>query len=336
MNKDLIISTKTILFTAGLVVSAFLLYQIFDVVLKLTIAFILALALEQGIKRLTVKGVPRAIAVGFFFSLLVSIIISFFTLVLPSMFEQVKHFALTLPSLVNSVIQIPEVRTSVNSALSQITTSVFSVTINIFSNAFTVFTVFIFTLYLSFDMPNVKRRFLDLFAPDMKDFVKGTWELIELNLGHWLKGQFFLMCAVGLASYIGLTLIKMPYALPLAIISGSLEIVPVIGPLLTAVVGVIVGFSISPVMGGLVLLVFLIVQQLENNLLVPRVMHQVTGFNPIVIMVALLIGSKLLGVGGMLISLPLTLILSVAFHRFISYDFENKSSSQDAHKPDSV
>ena len=96
--------------------------------------------------------------------------------------------------------------------------------------------------------------------------------------------------------------------------------VPGLGPIIATVIASIVGFAISPVVGLIVLTLFTGIQQLENNFLVPKVMQKVTGFNPLVTMIALLIGGKLFGIVGAIISIPVALIVVVTFHRLINLD----------------
>ncbi len=326
MNKNLIISTRTILTTLGIIAIGALLFQIRDIILQLLIALILTLSIEPGVKYMVRRKVPRWVAVSLVFGLTVFLIGVFLTIALPVVVDQTRKLVISLPDLVNTVVKSQELRSSLNTAVSQFTIAsggVFTVTINIFSNIINILTLFVFTLYLSMDLPNVKKRFLNLFAEDLKDYVEDTWNAIEVNLSHWIKGQLFLMLVVGLAGYVGLLLLGVPYAVPLGIISGLLEVVPVLGPIISTIVAGIVGFSISPLTGVFVLLLFIGIQQLENNLLVPRVMQQIVGFNPLVTMVALLIGGKLFGVVGAIVSIPIALIAVVIFHRLITLDLES-------------
>jgi predicted PurR-regulated permease PerM len=116
---------------------------------------------------------------------------------------------------------------------------------------------------------------------------------------------------------IGLYLVGVPYALILAIFAGVMEIVPYIGPIISAVPGVILGFLISPTTGFLALLVYLIAQQLENNLIVPQVMKKAVGLNPVTTIIALLVGLRLGGVMGSILAIPVATAISLAVNDFI-------------------
>lgn len=325
MNKNITISTKTVVVTLGLLGVSAILYQVFDIIVQLVIALIFTLSVEPAIQAMHKRKVPRGLAVGFVFSLAVLLIALFITVALPLVVSQVKKLIIMLPSLVNGIGFLPDIRTLVNGSLSQLTAasgSVFSVTFSLFSNALTVLTVFIFSLYLSFDLPNVKRRFLSLFSDDMVTLAAETIDAVELNLSRWVVGQLFLMLVIGVASYIGLAALGVPYALPIAIIAGFLEIIPVLGPIISTIVAGVVGFAINPNIGILVVILFFGIQQLENNLLVPKIMQRVVGFSPLITMVALLVGGKLLGVVGALIAIPVALISVVIFKKLVALDLD--------------
>jgi predicted PurR-regulated permease PerM len=119
------------------------------------------------------------------------------------------------------------------------------------------------------------------------------------------------MLSIGLGTYIGLFLIGIPFALPLAILAGILEIIPILGPIVSAIPAIIIGFGISPVIGVAVTAVAFLVHQLEGYVLVPKIMEKSVGVSPLVVLVAITIGAKLLGVVGVIISVPFVITLQV-------------------------
>jgi len=119
------------------------------------------------------------------------------------------------------------------------------------------------------------------------------------------------MTCIGVLTYVGLLLLHVDFALPLAIIAGLLEIVPMIGPWLSAIPAVLVGLSISPIMALYVIILFVVVQQIESNLFVPMVMKRSVGLSPLITILALLIGGRLGGIGGALLAVPSVLVLQV-------------------------
>ena len=140
---------------------------------------------------------------------------------------------------------------------------------------------------------------------------------IERKLGAWVIGQLALAVIVGVITYIGLTLLGVEFALSLSIIAGIFEIVPIIGPIISAIPAVLVALTMSPMMALLVAGLFFVVQQLENNIFVPIVMRRAVGIPPIVTILALTIGGKLAGVAGIMLAVPLVVAMQVIFQSLV-------------------
>jgi predicted PurR-regulated permease PerM len=132
---------------------------------------------------------------------------------------------------------------------------------------------------------------------------------VENRMGAWLWGELILMTVIGVMSYIGLALLHMRYILPLAIIAGLLEIVPIIGPIISTIPAFFVAVSSSWFLGLSIIALYFLIQQLENHLIVPLVMKKAIGLNPIITLIALTIGGKLGGFLGILLSVPAALLL---------------------------
>lgn len=141
--------------------------------------------------------------------------------------------------------------------------------------------------------------------------VHAIWNDIEYRLGAYVRGQAILMVIIGVASYVGLFLLGVPFAPALALIAGITEAIPIVGPLIGAVPAVIVGFTVSPVTGLLVAALYGVIQALENNVLVPKIMSSNVGLNPLVIIIAIVAGSALNGVVGAVLAIPLAGALQV-------------------------
>jgi predicted PurR-regulated permease PerM len=121
------------------------------------------------------------------------------------------------------------------------------------------------------------------------------------------------MTTIGVLSYIGYLILGLNYALPLAMIAGILEIVPNIGPILTAVIASLVALTISPFTAVLTILFSLLIQQLENNFITPKVMKEAVGLNPIVTIFTIAMGAKLAGIGGAILAVPIFLTIQSVF-----------------------
>ncbi len=140
--------------------------------------------------------------------------------------------------------------------------------------------------------------------------------LIEERLGKWSRGEFILMLAVGIGMYLGLLAIGIPYALPLAVLAGILEIVPTLGPIVAAIPAVLIGLGISPLAGIGAAVVAFLVQQLENYILVPKIMQKSAGISPLVVLLSIAIGAKLMGITGIIVAVPTVIILQVLIKEY--------------------
>jgi predicted PurR-regulated permease PerM len=134
---------------------------------------------------------------------------------------------------------------------------------------------------------------------------------IENSLGRWVRGQITLSLIVGFLVYIGLTALGVPSALPLALIAGIFEIVPIIGPTISAIPSILIALALSPILALATAALYFVIQQLENNLIVPTVMSRAVGVNPLITIIALLIGAKLAGIMGVIISVPVVVIIKI-------------------------
>jgi predicted PurR-regulated permease PerM len=133
---------------------------------------------------------------------------------------------------------------------------------------------------------------------------EAIWTDIENTLGWYVRSQVILALSVGTASYIGLFVIQVPYALPLAVFAGMTEVIPYVGPVLGGIPAVLIAFSDSPVKGLLVLGWYVLIQQLESSILVPKIMQSNVGLNPLLVIVAVIAGGSLGGVIGAILAIP--------------------------------
>jgi len=122
---------------------------------------------------------------------------------------------------------------------------------------------------------------------------------------------------MGVLMYLGLTILGIPYSLPLAILAGLMELVPTIGSIIAAIPAIIIGLSISPVMGLATTALVFLIHQSESYILVPKIMEKSVGVNPIITLASLAIGFRLMGVVGALISVPIVLTIQVIVKEYL-------------------
>ena len=317
------VSAKTIVFTIFFVLFLFVLWLVRDLLFSLFIAFIVMSAVKPPVTFFEKKGIPRKLTTFFvfvflfvFFGFLLSWIIppltqeiTLFVKYAPSMFRRIDSPILSLINFQSFTQYVPEVT---NQALS-IIKGVISNTMFIVS---TVFFSFYFTAESSVIEKIINRFFNE---PKAKRAV-ALFNLIEKRMSAWLWGELLLMTAIGCLTFVGLKLIGVKYALPLAIIAGLLEVIPNLGPVLSTVPAFFIAITQSYFLGFSTIALYFVVQQLENNLIVPYVMRKAVGINPIVTLIALIIGGRIGGVLGILLAIPLTLFFESIFSEIVRSD----------------
>jgi predicted PurR-regulated permease PerM len=172
-------------------------------------------------------------------------------------------------------------------------------------------TILILTFYLLVDSRNLQRTFLRLFPLQHRPQVDAITRTITVKVSAWLGGQALLGAIIGITSAIGLWLMGIPFFYVLALISAIGELIPVVGPILSAIPAVAVAATVSFQKVLLVIIFFVVQQQFENHVLVPKVMSRQVGVSPVTVIVALLIGGRLLGVVGALLAVPTAAIVQV-------------------------
>jgi predicted PurR-regulated permease PerM len=169
----------------------------------------------------------------------------------------------------------------------------------------------ILALYLAIDGDRIRRYLIQFLPFGRQDQALLVTERIGVRLGAWARGEALLGAIIGALTWVAALMLGLPYAGALALIAAIGELVPNLRPIIAAVPLVLVGFLSSPQQGVLALIVAVLIQQLENNLIVPRVMARAVNLHPIAVMLAILAGGELLGIPGALLAVPFVASLSV-------------------------
>jgi predicted PurR-regulated permease PerM len=191
--------------------------------------------------------------------------------------------------------------------------TVFSALAGVAGGIFGVVTILIITFYLLVDAGTLRKFLIQLFPTRNRTRVDVVSRSITEKVSAWLGGQLLLAGIIGTTSAIGLWLLGIPFFYVLALISGIGEMIPIVGPILSAIPAVAVAASVSVNKVVLVIVFFVIQQQIENHVLVPKVMERQVGVSAVTVIVALLIGGNLLGIPGAILAVPTAAILQVLF-----------------------
>ncbi|HBC73046.1 MAG: hypothetical protein UX91_C0006G0234 [Candidatus Amesbacteria bacterium GW2011_GWB1_47_19] len=322
MEQKIEISHRTIIFTAIFMGAIWFTIQIRDILLMLFVSVILMSALNPAVDKMEKQGVPRSLSIVIAYILLWLVIGSVLAGIVPPLVDQTGRLIRLLPQAVGNIdffnTHQYEINQQILTRLSSLPANILNITVSVFGNLINFLTTIVITFYLLLERKNLNRYLGILFSGESPAKVEKLITEIERRLGGWIRGELVLMLAVGILTYVGLVILGLDIALPLAILAGLLEIVPNIGPIISAIPAVIVGFMVHPIMGLSTVALYFLVQFLENNFLVPKVMQKAVGVNPLVSILALMIGFRLAGPAGAVLSIPAILIIQTVGVQFFS------------------
>ena len=313
MVRKVEISYKTIIFTAIFIASLWFLYFIRDIVLQLFAALLLMTILNPIVKKLSKIKIPKTLSVLVSYILIFGVFGFAIGILLPPLVEQTTNLANNLPKYFQdsgiTKYANGDVLKEIVSQLGSVPSQVIKAGFSFFTNILNILTVLIFAFYLLLIRDKFEKNLEFMFGKTKGEDMSKLINQLEVRLGGWARGQLLLMLLVGISSYIGFIILGIPYALPLALLAGIFEIVPYLGPVVASIPAMILGFSISPFVGGATIGLAVLIQQLENYLFVPKIMEKSTGVSPIITLLSLAVGAKLAGITGMVISIPIVIII---------------------------
>jgi predicted PurR-regulated permease PerM len=337
------VAWRIVLLATAVALAIWLALTLQGVLLQLLVALVLATGLSPLVERLHARGVPRGLAVlSIYLLFLVGLGLLGFAVV-PPVVDQAEGFIAEAPMFDDRVVealqglqtQFPflppldeqlaaQVR-QLGGQLGALTSQVFGVArivLGVFSGLLTAVVILLLTLYLVIDGGRVQAYFLSFFPAERHVWLGGVLRAIGLRMGGWLVGQVALCLIIGAATYAGLLVLGIRGALVLAVVAAIGEVVPIVGPIMSMIPAVLVALTQSPGHAVAVIVLYLVVQQLENNLLVPKIMEQAVALHPLAVVLAILVGGELLGVVGALMSVPVAAAIAVVLDQLRDIELE--------------
>lgn len=326
MDKKVTIdfSPKSVFVVVLSLIAIWLIFVLRDILVLFFVAFMFATIVEPMVEKLNKKRIPRVISIALVYLLVVIILFALFRIVIPPIVDQTQELINnrevisqnleevlnTTPGgfhdyIVNSVNKIPDKLTSYSSA------SFVNNILGVFSGLVGGLTILVVSFYLLLERGAIEKSIASYWPAKSRDRAGKVFKQITLKVSLWARGQLILSFAVGFLTYIGLVILGIDYAVPLALIAAFTELLPYVGPFIGAGFALIVALAMSPISALWVALLYLGIQQFENHILVPQVMKRTVGLSPVVIIFALLVGAKLLGMLGVLIAVPVAAMVSL-------------------------
>lgn len=322
MNKPIEISTGVVIRTAAIILALLFLYFVRDIITLLFISVLLSAVIEPMVNWLQMKKISRWVGILLIYLALLLLVAIAVYFLIPPLEKQFTDFAKNSPEYIgkmtaplekmdifferqNISFNARQITDNLSQELYGYSNNIFSTTVGIFTGFLSVIIVLTLTFYMAVEEDGIK-KFIVLIVPARhKEYAASLVVRIKAKITRWMHGQLLIMATIFALDFIGLSLVGIPYALFLAIFAGFMELIPYAGPVISAVPGIFLGFMISPFTGLMVFVVYLVAQQFESHVIIPQIMKKAVGLNPIVIILALLIGAKLAGVVGAILSIPI-------------------------------
>jgi len=333
----------TVHITTGSVVKVFffilliyLLFQLRDLVLVILTSVVLAASVEPATKWFARYKIPRIPAVLAVYLAVVSLLVGVFSFFVPVILSEASEFLSSLPQYIDSIsawnpvgdgsllekggaianelngFSLRDIVTSLRDLSTGAEGGFLQLMVSVFGGIFSFILIVILSFYLAVQEDGIQ-RFLELITPiKRRGYVVDLWKRTQVKIGLWMQGQLLLIVLIGVLTYLGLTILGVPYALLLGLFAGLAELIPIFGPVIAAIPAIMLAFvnGVSFVEAGLasaiaVGLFYVLIQQFENNLIYPLVVQKVVGVPPILVIIALIIGWDIAGFLGIILAVPI-------------------------------
>ena len=325
------ISTGTIvkIFVAVLIFMGF--FYVSDFIIALLVAVVLASSVEMPVRALRKWGIPRAVAVIGIFLTLIILVAATILIFIPPLADDLALFIKSLPKILESVrifgkdlgfkdlsLAITDISRDISKGeiLSVLKTSFFgssgffATTTAVIGSLVNLVLTFVLAVYLALEEDGVE-KFLRLVVPvNKEEYITDLWERAQKKIGLWMQGQLLLSLFVSLLVYIPMLVLSIPYATLLAVLAFVGELIPMVGLTLATVPALFLAWMQGgTTLLGVVAFIYFIISQLENHVLVPKVMNKLVGVPSVLVIIAIVIGAKLAGIWGVLLAVPFASIL---------------------------
>jgi predicted PurR-regulated permease PerM len=335
-ERIITISTSTLVRAVLLLIVLAFLWFIRDIIALVFAAFVLAALIFPFANWMRRFKVSPAISVLLFYLMLFGGLTLAFVLLIPQIIRQLSELGTVIGSSWSAAADsasairdfvsryglqqnIQAGITSAENYVGQLVGGVFSTISSLFGGIASLILVLVLAFYMVVGEKESVRWFKNIIPDEYQEYVTNLMFEVERNFSRWLVGQTVLCFVVGACVYLGLTVLGVEGALVLAIFAGFTEIIPYVGPILSGILAVLVAFTQSPMLALLTGILMFGIQELENNILVPKIMQKAVGLNPVISIVAFLVGAKLFGFAGVILSIPIATAASVALMEYFKF-----------------
>ncbi len=331
------ISSTTIIKIILIFIMFYFFYLIREILAVLFVSLVLASAIDPWVDWMQERKIPRGIGVIIIYLILFLAVGLVTILIVPPIIQELGELYDKFPQFLEKAFSgaatikdyslkygfLENVKSNIGSITSHIQQAIFSVfsTVSgVFGSIISFFLVLVITFYMTVEENAIKKVIWSIVPKKHQIYSMQLVNRMQKKIGLWLRGQLILSLIIFILTYLGLLILNIKYALVLALIAGMTEFIPYLGPILASIPAIFLAFTQSHMLAVFVAVLYYIIQLTENNIIVPKLMQKVVGLNPIVSIAVLLIGLKVAGVAGAILSIPVATAVSV----FIKDYFEHK------------
>lgn len=332
------ISTFTIIKIILVFILFYFLYLIREILAILFVSLILASAVDPWVDWMESKKIPRGAGILIIYLVMFAVVGGVIGLIIPPIIEQTNDLINNFPKIFEKVVSafsalkeyslqhgiLDEIKNNFGTISENIQGAaggLFSTVSGIFGGVVTFFLVLVITFYMVVEENALKKIVWSIAPSQHQVYIMRLVNKMQRKVGLWLRGQLILSLIIFCLTYLALLILDVKYALVLALIAGLTEFVPYLGPILASIPAIFLAFTQAPTLAIFVAIVYYIIQLVENNIIVPKLMQKVVGLNPIVSIAVLMIGFKVAGIAGAILSIPVATAINV----FVKDIFEQKA-----------
>lgn len=328
VRSELELFTKKMLIVVAIAAATALLWYARDILLLVFISGALAAGIAPAVRRVRLfwryrfrRNLSRGAAVMIVYLPLLIGVVVLALLVVPRFIADSKELGERLPVLIDQNILQPlgkyvpvdAIREQLRGGVEMPRSRVFAYMRNAATAIASVFAVMVMIAYMLIDAERLRNLFLLVYPPEVRGERRRVLMRIAKRMSSWLSAQLLLSTIIGVATFVGLVALRIPYALPLAIVAAIGELIPAIGPTVGAIPVLAIALLQSPWQFWSYLAFAIVLQKAENLFLVPRVMSKKVSISPLAVFIAFMIGASLLGIVGAILAIPVAAIAQVAF-----------------------
>jgi len=329
MNKQVLdISTSSIIRVFAVLLVIGFIFAIWEILASVFLAIVIAAGMEPAIRAMSKVKIPRFISAIIIYVGALAVITAVFYTVFPTLLNEVKQLSTDFPEDYASIIvsieeffgktpvdidvkqQIGGFLGGIQESISAGSPNIFAFLSNLFGGLVSFVLVFVISFYLALQKDGIEHFIKSVLPASHQEYAVDLWTRVQYRFGKWFQGQLLLALFVGMLMFAVLWSMGVKYALSIAFLVAVLEIIPVIGPIIAGLIALVLISFQSPMLAIGAVIAYVLIEQIQQHIFLPRVMSRAIGLNPIIIIVALLIAAKLIGFWGLILAIPIAVTIS--------------------------